>query len=128
MKSTISCILFDLDNTLTDRAESIRIFSQRFQADFRDSLHRSVSLDVIHQVIQHGDGGGYRPKESMFDEIQRDLRWERMPDFEEIQNYWYAISPDCMRLRTETHAALGELRQRGYKLGIITNGKTDVLN
>jgi putative hydrolase of the HAD superfamily len=125
---TVSCILFDLDNTLTDRPASIRQFSQQFFADFRHKLHEYITFDNVHNVMQIGDGGGYRPKEVMFQEIQKDLQWIEPPTLETIAEYWYRLSPKLMCLRPDVHETLGELQRRGLRLGIITNGKTAVQN
>jgi putative hydrolase of the HAD superfamily len=124
----INTILFDLDNTLTDRATSIRAFSEQFFRDFRPKLHELITLTEIHRVIEVGDGGGYRPKEAMFREIQSDLPWAKAPTLEAIASYWYTVSAQCMQLRDDVVATLEALQERGYALGIITNGKTDVQN
>lgn len=126
---TITCVLFDLDNTLTDRAASISIFAKRFFADFRKTLHKSVTLNEVDQVMQIGDGGGYRPKETMFVEIQTTLQWyTTTPTIEQISTYWYTHSPKCMQLRPGTEQTLAELRQSRYRLGIVSNGKAAVQN
>ena len=38
----IRAVLFDLDNTLTDREASLRVFAQRFMDDFYTDLHTDV--------------------------------------------------------------------------------------
>jgi putative hydrolase of the HAD superfamily len=123
-----SCVLFDLDNTLTDRAASIRQFSWLFLRDFRHALNESITLEDVHQVIEQGDGGGYRPKETMFQEIQTNLSWRDCPTQIEIADYWYRVSAQSMQLRPDVHSTLVELQRRGLRLGIITNGKTAVQN
>ncbi len=124
----MSCILFDLDNTLTDRAASIRQFSRQFFEDFHHTLHEQVRFEVVHHVLRVGDGGGYRPKEVMFKEIQTNLEWIEAPSLETIADYWYRVSAQSMQLRPAVHETLEELQRRGFTLGMITNGKTDVQN
>lgn len=126
MSRTLSCALFDLDNTLTDRVSTIRQFSARFSEDFRRDLHEEVTFDDVHRVMDVGDGGGYRPKEVMFQEIQANLHWTEIPTINAISEYWYRVSAQCMQLRLGVHETLKELQRRDYQLGIITNGKTDV--
>jgi len=121
-------VLFDLDNTLTDRAASIRAFSQRFLVDFQYQLSKHISFDELHEVISTGDGGGYRPKDEMFREIQIDLPWIDAPTLEAIATYWYTVSAQCMQLRKDGLSTLEELLRRGYILGVVTNGKTRVQN
>ncbi|MBA3869558.1 MAG: HAD family hydrolase [Anaerolineae bacterium] len=125
---TVSCVVFDLDNTLTDRSASIRQFAWLFYRDFRHALDESITLEAVHQVIEQGDGGGYRPKETMFLEIQTHMQWIKTPTIEIISDYWYRMSAQSMQLRPDVHATLKELLHRDLRLGIITNGKTDVQN
>jgi putative hydrolase of the HAD superfamily len=128
MSATIEAIIFDLDDTLTDRAASIHHFSQQFYQDFQYRLHENIPFDAVHHVIQIGDGGGYRPKEDLFREIQTELRWMDSPGLETISEYWHRVSAQRMQLRAGVHETLAELMRRGYKLGMITNGKTVVQN
>lgn len=128
MRATIAAVIFDLDDTLTDRAASIHHFSQQFYRDFQSHLHENIPFDAVHHVIQVGDGGGYRPKEDLFREILTDLRWLVAPSPETIAEYWYRVSAQCMQLRPGVHDTLTELLRRGYRLGMITNGKTIVQN
>ncbi len=80
----ISSVLFDLDNTLTDRTETIARFSVRFLEDFRPTLRSTMNIEAVHQVMHTGDGGGYRPKETMFGEIQSMLDWVQAPELSVI--------------------------------------------
>lgn len=124
----ITCVLFDLDNTLTDRDASLRVFAQRFMDDFYTDLHTDVPYDLIHQVIVNGDGGGYRPKEEMFQELLSGLQWETAPTLEMLSNYWYGGSPYCMQPREGMQATLEALAARGIALGIVSNGQTVAQN
>lgn len=128
MEKSASAVIFDLDNTLTDRAMSIQRYAHRFFEDFGNALRPAARFDDIHRVIQIGDGGGYRPKEVMFQEIQTDLDWVDAPASATISEHWYRVSPQCMQLRAGAENTLTELQRRGYLLGIITNGKTHVQN
>jgi len=125
---TVAAVLCDLDNTLTDRAASIHRFAQRFLADFGEALHPDATYDQVHEVIGKGDGGGYLPKETMFQEICTDLRWTTEPSPAIVSEYWYSASPECMELRAGVVSTLQQLRTSGCKIGMITNGKTSVQN
>ena len=128
MDRKLSCALFDLDNTLTDRSASIIRFAQRFFEDFHHILREGVTFGDVLKVIQIGDGGGYRPKEMMFQEIQTHMRWIVSPSIETISEYWYRVSPQSMQLRLGVQQVLEKLHHKGFHLGIVTNGKTDVQN
>ena len=121
-------MLFDLDNTLTDREASLRVFAQRFMDDFYTDLDPAVHYDMIHQVVINGDGGGYRPKDEMFQSMLSDLQWETAPTLEMLSNYWYGGSPYCMQPRYGMKSTLERLAERGISLGIISNGQSAVQN
>jgi putative hydrolase of the HAD superfamily len=123
-----SCLLFDLDNTLTNRSLSISVFSVRFSQHFAAYFADDVSTDDIEPIIQFGDGGGYKPKEQMFVEIVEKIAWKIPPQVSEIRDFWYRVSPLCMQVRDGVHETLTYLKRNGYKLGIISNGQTSVQN
>ena len=128
MNNPIRAVIFDLDNTLTDRPSSIRRYAEKFFSDFRSMMTTGVHAEDVHRVIQAGDGGGYRPKEALFQEIQENISWVDLPDQSTIAEHWYRMSPLCMILRPGTQCTLTTLLRRGFTLGIITNGKTHVQN
>lgn len=119
-------VLFDLDNTLTDRPRSIEIFAARFYDEFRATLDSPLSQ--VTDVILRGDSDGYRPKHELFDAILNDLRWHHAPELAQIEHYWFEQSPCCMQPREGLFDLLDELTHRNIKRGVITNGQTTVQN
>lgn len=128
MITGLTCVLFDLDNTLTDRLETLRVYAQCFIDDFQAQLAPQVTYEDVHQVMVTGDGGGYRSKAGMFEEIQRDLAWAAAPALEVIAEHWYRVSAACMQVRPGAAETLAILQERGFTLGMITNGRTLVQN
>ena len=124
---TTKGIIFDLDNTLTDRRLSVRVFAQRFANDF-DSKLRPISFHDLELVIQNGDQLGFKPKEEMFREMEQMLPWRVPVAADDLGDYWYRVSPSCMRLRDGLENVLDSLLRQDYRLGIITNGRTTVQN
>ena len=61
-------ILFDLDETLTDRTQSIVHYAERFQCDFTHHL-ASTAVSMIAAAMLTGEVRGYHPRE----EILRDF-------------------------------------------------------
>jgi putative hydrolase of the HAD superfamily len=118
-------ILFDLDNTLTDRRHSIANYTRQFAGDFAGQLG-AIALDDLEQIMQAGDGGGYRPKTELFAELAALLPWRSAPTVADLGEHWYALSPMCMQPRAGLHEVLAEFKRRGIRLGIITNGQTEV--
>jgi putative hydrolase of the HAD superfamily len=122
---TPRCILFDLDNTLTDRRGSIANFARQFADDFADRLG-TITIEELERRIQIGDANGYRPKEEMFAELAATLPWRNPMAVDEIREHWYAVSPVCMQPRNGLFDLLNGLKKAGIGMGIITNGRTEV--
>jgi putative hydrolase of the HAD superfamily len=124
---SIATILFDLDNTLTDRKRSIHAFSLLFYRHFADQL-KTITPDRLERIMQLCDGGGYRPKEIMFSDLVSRLPWFQSPTADTMREFWYTRSPRCMKGREGLHETLQTLRERGFRLGIITNGQAQAQN
>jgi putative hydrolase of the HAD superfamily len=116
----IRAVLFDLDDTLMDRTRTVIGFMQdqyrRYQLDH-------LPYDLYLERFLALDERGYGDKPRMFqtlvqefniphpaEELLNDFRkeaWSRCHNF-----------PDAVQVLTE-------LKARGYKLGVITNGSTE---
>ena len=81
-------ILFDLDNTLTDRRASVNLFARQFYIDFR-SRHQMTRSDDMLPIIQNADGGGYRPLDDRWRGLQKWIPWKDKPTTDELRDYWY---------------------------------------
>jgi putative hydrolase of the HAD superfamily len=121
----VQAILFDLDNTLTNRRASIAEYARQFAGDFAASLGQ-IDPDELEKVMQRGDGNGYRPKEELFAELASHLPWNTPSAIADLREHWYAVSPMCMQPRLGMHETLQALEGQGIRLGIITNGQTEV--
>jgi putative hydrolase of the HAD superfamily len=106
--------LFDLDNTLIDRAALFR----RWALDFLRAEGRDA--DDIDWLVEN-DGDGLTPKESFFDRVRS--RYALASATPELVAAYYAEYP---RFTTpppvETISALVRLRNLGWRLAIVTNG------
>ncbi|MBZ0295448.1 MAG: HAD family hydrolase [Anaerolineae bacterium] len=120
-------ILFDLDNTLTDRPRSISAFAQCFLAHFGPAME-AMPLEELDAIMQEGDQLGYQPKSHMFVDLYARLPWLMVPSVDTISDFWYAESPACMQPREGMQALFDTLHKADYRLGIITNGDADVQN
>jgi putative hydrolase of the HAD superfamily len=106
---TAQCVLFDLDNTLTDRRQSITNFTHRFRRQFAGALGE-MRFEQLEEIMQRGDNLGYKPKSQMFLELVSTLPWREPPSVDIIRDFWYAESPGCMQAATyrrvgDTHNA-----------------------
>ncbi|MEM7033393.1 MAG: HAD family hydrolase [Chloroflexota bacterium] len=113
-------ILFDLDNTLVDRAASLKEYAFRFFVDFRDRLQEG-SAQTVFNVITSVDAGGYGGWEKIIATLLSDLTWQSTPNQDELAAHRfenYALSAKPM---PGLHQTLHRL-QENFTLGIITNG------
>ena len=126
----IDTVLFDLDNTLTDRDAAIAAYIRRFMGDFSNVLQSGTPLARVKQAILAGDADGYRPKPEMFTLLHHELPWQdaKQPDTATLSEHWYRVSAACMVARPDALTTLGTLQEQGYKLGLITNGQTKAQN
>lgn len=127
MASQPKAILFDLDNTLTDRRTSVTAFSRKFYYHFRHR-HQMTRADDIIPIIHNADGGGYRPLDERWRMLQKWIPWKDKPSTDELRDYWYTELGHSAIGVTGLQDTLTALRQRGISLGIITNGPTGLQN
>lgn len=122
-----TAILFDLDNTLTNRRASVTKFARQFHIDFRQKHQMRRSEDMV-PIIQNADGGGYRPLDERWRGLQKWIPWKDKPTAEELRDYWYTALGPCAIGVDGLHDTLTQLKDRNITLGIITNGPTGLQN
>jgi len=120
-------ILFDLDNTLTNRRASIISFARQFDEDFR-SRYQTTQISKIESIMHDADDGGYRPLDERWQILQERIQWIDTPSTDELRNYWYTQLGHCAVGVDGLHNTLSKLRDKGITLGIITNGPTGLQN
>lgn len=126
---TIRAVLFDLDNTLTHRDQSIAAYSQYLADHYQHQLQQGDS-NQIQSIIRRIDHGGY-PKEylthpsiaaSVAYALQQELRWASLPNLDELSQFWFQQFGLSAVAMPGAKKLLTELKQRGYKLAVISNG------
>ncbi len=120
----VEAVLFDLDNTLTDRNASLKVFALWFYVSYRSDFEHGVTIEQVTSVIQEADGGGYRPLEQRWQILQVGLSWRRTPSAGALKSYWYSELGRCAQPTTGLRQVLNDLKKRGVRTGIITNGPT----
>jgi putative hydrolase of the HAD superfamily len=121
----ISAVLFDLDDTLNDRQLSWNAFVPGFQREYADRLG-SCDVSQISRAIAAADGGGYRNKNEFFTEISQTLPWIEPPTAEDIEKFWRGSFAACIVERAGARALLADLRNHEFRIGIVSNGQTDM--
>jgi len=119
----LRAVLFDLDDTLTDRSRSIERLAGRFLDRFGMDL-AGCELHEVIRAIHGGDRGGYAPREELGAHLQSSLPWRQAPGVERLVDFWRDNFPQCNVERSGVTSTLQSLHRKGLKLGVISNGFT----
>jgi HAD superfamily hydrolase (TIGR01549 family) len=119
---SISAALFDLDDTLLDRRESILKLTKCFISTFSKELSVFEENDLF-ELIYHADGAGYRPRTLMANELLSAQLWKNKPTEKEILDFWEREFPLSSILERNAKETLLYLKRKGIKTAIVTNGE-----
>jgi putative hydrolase of the HAD superfamily len=116
---SLRAVLFDLDDTLTERVATLRAYVPCFVRDFGTQL-RSTDLALVHAELARVDGQGYNSRRAA-DLAELEL-WNESPGAQRLADHWREHYAAC----TCARAGLGEtfegLAQAGLRIGVVTNG------
>jgi putative hydrolase of the HAD superfamily len=115
-------ILFDLDETLTDRTQSIVHYAECLQGDFSGYLV-STTVSTIAAALLTADVRGYHPGENVWRDFSQRLPWRTIPDISRLRRHWETYFPRSVVARAGLAETLSVLHAQGIHLGIVTNGE-----
>lgn len=125
---SIKAVLFDLDDTLSDRSACWRKFVDRLAGDAALKLS-TTDLDSVHKMIVKADESGHRLKTELFPELAKALPFASTVSAVQLEAFWSATFPSCMVGKDELLETLSTLKKkRKLKLGIVANGPTMIQN
>lgn len=127
MATQPKAILFDLDNTLTNRRASVTAFARQFYVYFR-SRHQMKQVEDLEPIIHLADGGGYRPLDERWRLLQDAIAWMDKPTANQLRDYWYEQLGHCAIGVDGLHDTLTQFKDKSITLGIITNGPEALQN
>lgn len=129
----IQAVLFDLDNTLTHRDQSVQAYSQFLLQSFQAALKSQNATQLIQTIaiIRRIDNGGYPKKEllthpsiaaSVAQALIEELEWIEAPQLDHLTEFWFEYFGRSAVAMTGAEALLKQLKDQDYKLAVISNG------
>ena len=130
---SIQAVLFDLDNTLTHRDQSVQVYSQHLLDTFKSDLkHNDANqLQRIIEIIRRIDHGGYPQKQflthpsiagSVAHALIQELDWIESPQLDHLSEFWFEQFGLSAVAMPGAESLLQQLKQQGYPLAVISNG------
>lgn len=121
--SHIEAVFFDFDGTLLDRKTSLVNFIDEQYERFKPVLKVIDKQRYIDRFIEL-DARGYVWKDKVYSQLLKELNIAGLTREELLEDYITNFKNSCTGFQN-LHEVLGQLKQMGMKLGIISNGKTD---
>ena len=117
----IKAAIFDLDGTLLNRDESIRMFINRQYDRLNPILSHIPKNEYVKRFIEL-DEHGYVWKDKVYQQLVKDfeiigITWDKL-----LLDYLCEFDKSCVAF-PNLFRMLSELKKRNLVLGIITNGK-----
>ncbi|WP_018752454.1 HAD family hydrolase [Paenibacillus sanguinis] len=121
----LKAVLFDLDNTLMDRDNTFLSFTWQLVRECLVPMEKDDADKLVAEIIVR-DADGYREKEGFFLELIDILPWQQKPSLEELQRYYNQYYMTHAKVMDHAIDTLQACRNMGLRLGIITNGHSQL--
>ncbi len=96
---------------------------------FADSLTSTEAASMmLDTAMKAADHHGYRDRQEFFSEVLQAPCWHASPPMEQLLHFWQHDFPKCAVAHPDAVALLRQLRERGLRVGLITNGKSSTQN
>lgn len=126
--TAIKAVIFDFDDTLHDRRIAFEDFAFELLTRFFPQWEESLRRERAHRMMVANNGGYIPGYEAYFAEFLREWNWPAGVNAELLSAIARRRFPDHVCVFSDTVATLTTLRQLGYKLGILTNGNSQMQN
>jgi len=117
-------IIFDLDDTLMDRKAAIKAYSKVFVDRHFPCVDIDKRAQMINDMFKMDDSYGYIDKEEYFKILIELWDWKDSHHSEFLKEEWNNNFPNHAVPMDNMDFVLDELRRKGYKIGLITNGSS----
>jgi putative hydrolase of the HAD superfamily len=120
MLADIQAVVFDLDGTILDRRRSFERFVRDQWTRFSHVLQTIDQAPYVQRLIEL-DRDGYAPRKEVFTSMV--AQFELAAEWAEtLQRDYKSGFPSACVLFPDAAQTLSSIRERGFKLGLITNG------
>ena len=127
MFENVKAVFFDFDDTLQSRAGAFRIYCDNFLTRFFPEIQGEEKERKMDEMEEHVDGG-YKSREEYWPEIIALWDWKNPPSLEELVNDFNSRFGKAVVMLEGSVETLEQLKKRGYKLGMVTNGNSLLQN
>ncbi|MBT2659608.1 HAD family hydrolase [Bacillus sp. ISL-45] len=118
----MEAVFFDFDGTLLDREASLVKFIEEQYERFKPELNKVDKQLYIKRFIEL-DARGYVWKDKVYSKLLIEMNIAGVTWQELLEDYITNFKHYCTGFQN-LHDVLGELKQMGLKMGMISNGKT----
>jgi putative hydrolase of the HAD superfamily len=117
----VKSVLFDLDGTLLDRDKSIEQFITLQYERLSDCLSHIPKVNYVNRFIEL-DSNGHVWKDKVYQKLVDEFKIDRLSWQDLLQDYETQFQFHCLPFPC-LFEMLDVLKQQGYLLGIISNGR-----
>ncbi|MDM5247850.1 MULTISPECIES: HAD-IA family hydrolase [unclassified Lysinibacillus] len=115
----IKAVIFDLDGTLLDRDQSVRVFINQQYERLMPHLSHILKENFVQRFIELDDHG-YVWKDKVYQQLIEEFTIELSQEAL-LEDYLQQFKHHCVPFKN-LHSMLHNLKKQGLKQGMITNG------
>src|SRR5580698_1547636 len=113
-----AAVLFDLDDTLADRAAALRRYARFFAEDFGAELLPNLTETLHATLIRVDDFGSLAQAEA----LSAALPWRAPIEPQRLFDHWAGRFGEAAVAFDDAEPVLADLQRRGIRMGLVTNG------
>jgi putative hydrolase of the HAD superfamily len=123
----IKAVLFDFDETLQDRTAAFEKYMDTFLNEFCPNISEEEILKRKEEMRTTGNGG-YVDRQQWYANLIESWHWTDAPSCQVLANHYDTKFGDHNVIFPDSPKLLQELKNRGYIVGVITNGPSVLQN
>ena len=127
MFEKVKAVFFDFDDTLQSREGAYRLYCADFLSRYFPEVAGEEKQKMIDEMEEHVDGG-YKSREEYWPEMIALWNWKNAPSLEVLTDDFNGEFGKHVVMLDGAVDTIKELKRRGYKLGMITNGDSLLQN